>query len=174
MRNIIIIITLVIFINPLSFAQNAEPPSPQQVYDDMLKLWKDYQFEELEQYINSLYDKYPNYIPAILAKSFYDYIYEGKLLLAQTKLISIKQYLEPRLTPELQMFYDECLIREMKALEEEIKDHREHGRNPENLVPDIPPNEVAEIVRDECNNIPPAILIIIPDAPAMFIDESTE
>lgn len=170
MRNIIIIITLVIFINPLSFAQNAEPPSPQQVYDDMLKLWKDYQFEELEQYINSLYDKYPNYIPAILAKSFYDCTYKVDPFLAEEKLLKIKEYLEPRLSPKLQVFYNGCLMREIKGLKEEIKLHREHGRTLE----EVRDATSIEDIRNDWGNFPPPILIIIPDAPAMFIDESAE
>jgi len=156
----------------LALPAYAEPPSPQQVYDDMLRLWKDYQFEELEQYINSLYDKYPNYIPAILAKSFYYEAYKNDIITARDELSKIRSYLEPRLTPKLEPFFSELLY-EIRELENDIEFYQKRGITLEEMKAADTLEALGE-TRELGDNFAPLTPTIIPDAPAMFIDESAE
>ena len=56
----------------------AQPPA-SEIANQIEQYWKNYEFNELETYINTLYQNYPNYIPAILAKSFYHSAFRNHL-----------------------------------------------------------------------------------------------
>ena len=55
------------------------PPSPSEVANEVNSKWLSRDFNDLDYYITTLYSSFPNYIPAILASSFHDFIYEGHL-----------------------------------------------------------------------------------------------
>ena len=63
----ILILLVLIFTMSSAFAQ----PTAQEISTQIQTYWKNSQFSDLENYINTLYQQYPNYIPVILAKSFY-------------------------------------------------------------------------------------------------------
>jgi len=73
---IVLMLLICLTIVPLAISQE-NPPTAQEISNQIQTYWKDYKFDELEAYINQLYQNYPNYIPAILAKSFYHAVYRN-------------------------------------------------------------------------------------------------
>lgn len=77
-------------------AMAAEPPMPAAVAGTVQSLWKSKKFPELERYITALNAEFPNYIPAMLAESFYLCAYRGKLPAARALLTKVRQDCDKR------------------------------------------------------------------------------
>jgi hypothetical protein len=75
----------------ITLAKAAEPPAPAAVAGTVQGLWKAKKFPELERYISALNVEFPNYVPAILAESFYLQVYRGKLPAAKVLLVKVRQ-----------------------------------------------------------------------------------
>ena len=67
-------------------AQPDKPPSPGAMAQAVSEKWLAGEFAELDSYITLYYSAFPNYVPAILAASFRDAVYEGHLADAMQKL----------------------------------------------------------------------------------------
>lgn len=67
-----------------------ELPTPLEVANSVSNLWIGQDFSGLNSYVTNLYAAHSNYVPAILAASFHDGIYLGKLSQATSKLSRVQ------------------------------------------------------------------------------------
>lgn len=63
-----ILVALAIFSTIPADAQGENPPEPSEVYRTVDALWKEKQFDVIQQYLEELLKKQPNYIPAMIAE----------------------------------------------------------------------------------------------------------
>jgi len=105
---------------------SAQPPTPSEVSSQVSSLWQSSQIAQLNVYITNLVTQNPNYVPAIVAASFHDAVFEGKLASAKSRLESIK--LDGAANPN--KYTDEFLGAIdglITELEHEIAMHARHG-----------------------------------------------
>ena len=69
---------------------SAQQPPTEDVSAKVLTLWTGNQISDLTTYLSPITTTYPNYVPAILASAFYDYVFTGNMNQAVQKLQSIK------------------------------------------------------------------------------------
>lgn len=67
-----------------------DPPTPIEVANTVSNLWINSDFGALTSYITNLYSAHSNYVPAILASSFHDVIFRGRLSDATNKLYRVQ------------------------------------------------------------------------------------
>lgn len=105
---------------------SAQPPTPSQVSSQVSSLWQSNQIGQLDTYITDLITQNPTYVPAIVAASFHDAVFEGKLASAKSRLESIKTdgAANPNKYTEEFLATIDGLITE---LEHEIAMHSRHG-----------------------------------------------
>jgi len=89
----IIFITILYICITIS-VQGASPPTSQEIGNTVSNLWIKSELEKLGNYIVELYKNNPNYLPAILASSFYDKIYKGDIVSHHKKLYLINDITE--------------------------------------------------------------------------------
>ncbi|MEJ2647231.1 MAG: DUF2341 domain-containing protein [Sedimentisphaerales bacterium] len=123
------------------------PPSPSEVANTVNNKWLSRDFNDLDTYITNLYSSFPDFIPAILASSFQDYVYKGHLSDAMQKFNQVKQWVEqnPGVVSEdfiTQMYLIEWFI------QSDIDMYTRLGISESELEPD--PNAV----RDVCGGDP--------------------
>lgn len=119
---------MLLFISVICMANvNADsPPQASEVFTNVRDKWVGNQINDLEVYIFQIYNDYPQYIPAILASSFHDSIFLGKLSTARAKLIAIKS----DATSNPQKYSEDftnALNSLIKELDYEIEMHVRHG-----------------------------------------------
>lgn len=68
-----------------------DPPSASNVAAVVTNLWAAEQYQALESYITNLYATSSNYIPAKLAMSFCEYVYQGNITSAIAHVEQIKE-----------------------------------------------------------------------------------
>lgn len=74
-------------------------PKAADIYSTILDLWHAERFEDLDSYVDTLSPKFENYVPAMLARSFREYIYRiyrGNLPVARDTLSTIQGYVAQR------------------------------------------------------------------------------
>lgn len=135
----IILGQLVIAITGTLFAQ--EPPPPQEVANTISNYWMGSNFTSLGSYITNLYTSYSNYVPAILAGSFYDVVYQGKLSDATNKLYRVQALVTSSPTSFTDLFKD-MLSGLIDDVSEEITLHGSMGTTPSQLEPNASPSAV--------------------------------
>lgn len=116
---------LVLFLLAVSLL-SANPPTSSEVSSQVSSLWQSSQIAQLDVYITDLFTQNPNYVPAIVAASFHDAVFEGKLTSAKSKLESIKldgASNPNKYTGEFLAAIDGLII----ELEHEIAMHTRHG-----------------------------------------------
>ncbi len=87
LKIISLILTLLICMSVTSLAlAQGNPPTAQEISSQIQTYWQNSQFNDLENYISTLYQDYPNYIPVILAKSFYHLAFRNNIPDALTEL----------------------------------------------------------------------------------------
>lgn len=137
----------------MSFAQ---APTPTQVSSQVSSLWQNNQITQLDQYITNLIDQNPNYVPAIVAASFQDAIFKGKLTSAKVRLDSIKTDSDANAGKYNDDFLS-SLGGLIKELDYEIAMHARHGTSESALEA----KASASAVRNAWgSNIPQQILIL--------------
>ena len=108
------------------------PPTAQEISTQIQAYWQDRQFNELESYINTLYQDYPNYIPAILAKGFYHFAFRNQPADSLTELNRIANAVNS--SPQLgSKDFRERLDGEIRKLETNIQIDQEMGVTQEQL-----------------------------------------
>jgi len=143
----------------VSYAQ-ASPPSTQEIYSHVSTYWKKKQFNDLEKYIINLYEKNKNYVPAIVAKSFYDYVYKGNLIDAVKQLQSVNNVIVSK--TEFKVFLEQ----EIRDILEEIQMHKRMGTTDDELAQNASP----EVVRNEWGDIEIPLLKILKMSPELNIN----
>jgi hypothetical protein len=123
------------------------PPLPSEVANTVNSKWLARDFNDLDSYITNLYSSFPNYIPAILASSFHDFIYEGHLSDAMQKFNQVKQWVEQNPGVVSEDFISQMFVLEW-MLQSEIDMYERYDVNESELQPD--PNAV----RDLCEEVP--------------------
>lgn len=68
-RLIILVIFVITFTIPVEARRNNKPPEPSEVYRTLDKLWKEKQFDVIQQYLDGLLTKWPGYVPAMVAET---------------------------------------------------------------------------------------------------------
>ena len=68
----------------------ATEPSPETVANTTSNLWMQADFDGLSLFVTNLYQEYSNYVPAILAASFQDVVFCGRLDDASNKLHRVR------------------------------------------------------------------------------------
>jgi hypothetical protein len=130
------------------------PPSPSEVSSVVNSKWLAGDFNDLDSYITGLYSSFPNYIPAILAASFHDAVYEGHLSDAMQKVNQVKQWVTQNPVGINEDFTFQLSMVEW-GLQSEIDAYTRHNISEAQLQPD--PNAV----RDACGQDPfPPIKIL--------------
>lgn len=133
---LIILSTLLmcIFVTSSALAQ----PTAEEIATQIETYWKNYQFDELENYINTLYQNYPNYIPAILAKSFYHFVFRNHLTdsLAEVNRVADAIKNNPQLGSK---DFRERVNGEKRDLEMSIETHQRKGITQEERTAAISP-----------------------------------
>ncbi len=71
-------------------ALSAQAPTPTAISSQVTSYWQSSQITQLDQYLTTLISQNSNYVPALIASSFHDAIFKGKLASAKQKLESIK------------------------------------------------------------------------------------
>ena len=120
-----------------------ETPSPQQIYNTVSNHWLEKEISQLDNYIENLYTTHPEYLPAILAASFRDYIYLGKLSDAKQKLLAVHQLVNSN-EDNFETNFKNLLSQQISSLKSEIDMHARHNTTPEMLES----NADAQVVRN--------------------------
>lgn len=118
-----------------------EPPSPQQIFTTVKNHWLKQEIAQLDTYIDNLYNGHSKYVPAILAASFRDHIYLGKLSAASSKLFTVLQLVNS----DEDMFennFKDLLSEQYSALVSEINMHARHETTPAMLESNADANTV--------------------------------
>lgn len=145
-----------IFVTSSALAQ----PTAQEISDQIQTYWKDYKFDELENYINTLYQNYPNYIPAILAKSFYHLAFRNHLTDALAEINRVADAIKNN--PQLgTKDFRERVDGEKRDLEMSIKIHQKKGITQEQRTAAISPRAG----RDAWGDVPLPQFELITSAP---------
>ncbi len=120
---------------------NAQEPTPQEVANTVSNYWIVQDFTNLNSYVTNLYATYSNYFPAILAASFHDYVFSGKLADATNKLYRIQQVVNSNPSNFPAEF--RTLTEELNTtLKWEIDLHSRKGRTPETVQSNASPQAV--------------------------------
>ena len=133
-----LIILLKIMITDL-YAQ--EPPTPLEIANTISNYWTGSNFNALGSYITNLYASYSNYVPAILADSFYDVVYQGKLSEATNKLYRV-QALVSSSPGSYSNLFKNMLSGLIDDVSEEITLHGSMGTTPSQLESNASPSAV--------------------------------
>jgi hypothetical protein len=134
----------------------AQTPTPAEISSQVSSYWQSSQIAQLDQYLTTLLSENSNYVPALVASSFHDAIFQGKLVSAKQKLQSIKSDADANAGKYNDEFITavEGLIQE---LDHEIAMHARHGTTDATLES----RASAMAVRNAWgSDIPPLILII--------------
>lgn len=120
-----------------------ERPSPEDFSDEIGQHWAQLEFEDLELRVDVVYAAHPDFIPAIIAKSFVDGVFSGKIYEARDKLVRVTQHVDE--DPE---DFEERFVIAVHAVlamtEREINRQEEAGRTPEELEEDASAAAVRE------------------------------
>src|SRR5437867_184035 len=87
-----ILIILGMALQSLCFGASQSPS--EDIAIRVKTLWLNKNLTELKTYLSGIETAYPNFVPAILASAFYDYIFLGKINNAKQKLLRIKSVAE--------------------------------------------------------------------------------
>jgi hypothetical protein len=121
-----------------------EPPTPQEVANTVSNYWIGQDFTNLSSYVTNLYVTHSNYFPAILAASFHDYIFFGKLADATNKLNRVQQVVNSNPSNFPSEF--KTLMEELTAtMTWEIDLHSRKGRSPETVQSNASPQAVRSV-----------------------------
>ncbi len=136
---LIVITSIIICYSTMTFAE--EPPTPIEVANTVSNLWMASAFRDLAYYITNLYATYSNYVPAILAASFHDVIYQGKLGEATNKLNRVQALV--RSSPEaFSDIFKDMLSGLIDELSGEIALHAAMGTPPSEVESNASPSAV--------------------------------
>lgn len=145
---------------PIASAQT-NPPSPGDIANTVSNMWMSSQINDLGAYITNLYGAYSNYVPAILASSFYDYIYRGDLRSASNKLWIIEHSVTNNLVSYTNQFPEKLSI-VRRNLDEEIAMHQSMGITDQQLQSNASP----QTIRSEAGTLMLPAMYILFCAPA--------
>lgn len=118
-----------------------DPPSPSEVANTVSNLWIGSDFNGLGSYITNLYASHSNYVPAILAASFYDVVYRGHLPEASNKLHRVQTLVSSSPGSFSDLFKD-LLSGLSDDVSEEISLHASNGTTPSQLESNASPSAV--------------------------------
>jgi len=124
------------------WAQN--PPEPLEIANTVSNLWIGQNFSGMNTYVTNLYNTYSNYMPAILAASFHDGVYLGKMSQAFDKLARVQGCV----TNNPQNFTIEFrdLLDELRSeLRREIDLHDRMGTSPQALEANASPQTIRSL-----------------------------
>jgi hypothetical protein len=149
-----VIIVLCVFLQNVKGWGGGSPPSPNEIASQVSSKWLARDFNDLDSYITNLYSSYPNYIPAILASCFQDFVYKGHLSDAMQKFNQVKQWVEQNPGVVSEDFITQMYIIEW-CIQSEIDMYANHNISEAQLQPN--PNAV----RDACGNEPFPLIEIL-------------
>lgn len=152
----ILTLLICIFITSSALAQ----PTAGEIANQIQVYWTNYQFAELETYINTLYQNHPNYIPAILAKEFYHYVFRNNVTdsLAELDRVAVAIENNPQLGSK---DFRERVDGRKRQLERYIKGYQKRGVTQEQLTAAISP----QAARDAWGDIQLPEFSLIASAP---------
>lgn len=116
-------------------------PSPEDVANTVSNLWMSEEFAQLEDYITNLYTSSSNYIPALLAASFRDSIYLGKLSDSTNKLARVVDVVNSN-TNGFSFAFRELLTELADSTRREIELHIRMGTSDEILQSNASPQAI--------------------------------
>ena len=126
-----------------SVASAVERPSPEAFSEEIGLFWYEEKYEELEARVDEVYGAHPDFIPAIIAASFVDGVFLGRIYDSREKLILVKEHIDE--DPEE---FDHIFVLGVNALMEmadrEIETQEAAGRTPEELEENASPAAVRE------------------------------
>ena len=141
-----------------------DPPVPSIVANTISNYWAGSQLDELGTYITNLYTSYSNYVPAVLAKSFYDGIYLGDLAEEKAKLEEVQTFVNSN-ADSIDDDFEELLQELIAMLSEEINMHQSMGTSEDTLKSNASPANARSSWGDRI--LPPVYILFY--APAITI-----
>ena len=121
-----------------------DPPVPVNIANTVSNLWISSDFGALASYITNLYTTHSNYVPAILAASFYDAVFQGRLAESSNKLYRIQSAIS--FSPES---YDVLFKNMLSSLRDEVSGeislHTDMGTTPSQLEANASPSSVRAV-----------------------------
>ena len=156
MKRIVSVFSFALPLVALTNMMAQEPPTPLEVANSVSNLWIGQNFSGMNTYVTNLYNTYSNYMPAILAASFHDGVYLGKMSQAFDKLARVQGCV----TNNPQNFTIEFiyLLNEFRSeLRREIDLHDRMGTSPQALEANASPQTIRSLWGDE---LLPEIFII--------------
>lgn len=131
------------------------PPPPAEVANTVSNLWISSQIAELGAYIESMYASHPDYVPALLAASFFDTVYRGRLSDASNKLDRVQRAVAE--SPEsFSEAFRVLLSGVIQDMSDEIEMHRSMNTSEETLESNAAP----ATVRAACDYINRDLMIL--------------
>jgi len=141
MKRIVSVFSFALPLVALTNMMAQEPPTPLEVANSVSNQWIEQDFVGLNTYVTNLYITYSNYVPAILAASFHDGIYLGKMSQATNKLARIQGCMMNNPQNFTVEFKD--LLNELRSeLKREIDLHDRMGTSPQALEANASPQAV--------------------------------
>lgn len=143
------------------------PPTAQEIANQIEQYWINDNLNDLGTYINGLYQDHPNYIPAILAKAFYHEIFRNHLTDTLTELNRVASAItnNPGLGSK---DFREQFEGEKIQLERDIEIYQEEGTTQEQLLAVASPQAVWDewqTTKNELGYAPIPYLDLIASAP---------
>ncbi|MGI6495053.1 MAG: hypothetical protein ACOX5G_03015 [Kiritimatiellia bacterium] len=128
----------------LANAMAQKPPEPIEVANSVSNLWMAQDFSGMSTYVSNLYNTCSNYVPAILAASFHDGVYLGKLSQAFDKLARVRGCVTNNPQSFTVEFRD--LLGELQSeTKREIDLHARMGTSPQALESNASPQTVRSL-----------------------------
>ena len=144
MKRIVSVFSFALPLVSLTTIMAQEPPTPLEVANSVSNLWIGQNFSGMNTYVTNLYNTYSNYMPAILAASFHDGVYLGKMSQAFDKLARVQGCV----TNNPQNFTIEFrdLLNELRSeLRREIDLHDRMGTSPQALEANASPQTIRSL-----------------------------
>ncbi len=144
MKRIVSVFSFALPLVALTNMMAQEPPTPLEVANSVSNLWIGQNFSGMNTYVTNLYNTYSNYMPAILAASFHDGVYLGKMSQAFDKLARVQGCV----TNNPQNFTIEFrdLLNELRSeLRREIDLHDRMGTSPQALEANASPQTIRSL-----------------------------
>ena len=141
MKRIMLVFAFVLRLFAGTNIMSQEPPTPLDVANNVSNLWIGQDFSGLNSYVTNLYSTHSNYVPAILAASFHDGIYLGKMSQATNKLARVQGCVSNNPQGFAVEFKD--LLSELESeMKREIDLHARMGTSPQALAENASPQAV--------------------------------
>lgn len=137
----------------------------QEIGSDVLDMWYNREYDQIETYVNSKFESNPNFIPVIVAKAFVDAIWDGDAESAIARLELVKNYLQDIEYKEKIVI--SALNFELYQMNFSVKQHALAGHSFDDLKQNASPSTIRGFCPDDmdilCNTLILRLIDQVPD-----------